>query len=241
MNELYQYRTLSGKALDVDLKSRTVKGYFASFNTVDDGGDIIRHGAFAKSIAERGVDSAKPRIKHLLNHNPYQTVGVLTVLQEKAEGLYYESVLGTHTLGVDTLKMYNDGIITEHSIGYQTVKSSQTSDGFRSLDELKLWEGSSLTAWGMNQNTPVVKSLADAQRYIKVIDNWQSALKNGTYTDETFEMLENNFLQMKAMIQNILTLKLSEPSNHSDEVEPLSEEAKSFIAAVNELKNKVEL
>ncbi len=236
----YQYKSLVGKAADVDLKSRTVKGFFASFNTVDDGGDIIRYGAFAKSLNERGVNSSKPRIKHLLNHNPAQAIGSLVVLEEKAEGLYYESVLGTFTLAQDVLKMYQDGIITEHSIGYQTVKSTQTSDGYRSLDELKLWEGSSLTAWGMNENTPVVKSLDDVNRYINRLNDWEKAVKNGTYSDETIVMLDNMLMQMKAMLTEVISLKVEKPIESLDNNEPkLTEEEKAFVLELNKLKQKL--
>jgi len=55
---------------DLDEGSRSVSGYFASFDTLDSDNDIIRKGAFTKSIQERGVKSTSNRqIAHLRNHD----------------------------------------------------------------------------------------------------------------------------------------------------------------------------
>ena len=62
----YGVKTIDLKVSDVSLKSRQVKGYFASFDTLDSDRDIIRKGAFTKSIQERGVNSTGNRkIAHL--------------------------------------------------------------------------------------------------------------------------------------------------------------------------------
>ena len=150
---------------DVDGKQGIVSGYFASFNNVDSDGDIIMPGAFTKTIRENGPTSRQPRIKHLLNHDPEEPLGVITSLQEDAKGLAYTSQIGTHEDGIDFIKMVESGLITEHSIGYEVIKwrssDTQTVTRYgqqvpvRELLELKLWEGSSLTAWGANANTPI--------------------------------------------------------------------------------------
>ena len=148
---------------DVDGKKGIVTGYFSDFNSIDSDGDIIKPGAFQKSISQNGPQSSKPRIKHLLNHDSSKPLGVLEVLKEDTKGLYYESRLGTHSLGVDFIKMVDSGLISEHSIGFQTVKYNQLKpwnewkqgEAARELTELKLYEGSSLTAWGANMNTPL--------------------------------------------------------------------------------------
>ena len=82
-NHHYGVKTIDVKISDVDLKSRQVKGYFASFDTLDSDRDVIRKGAFAKSIQENGVDSAGNRkIAHLRNHDWEQQIGKLTELGE---------------------------------------------------------------------------------------------------------------------------------------------------------------
>ncbi|WP_041258224.1 HK97 family phage prohead protease [Fibrella aestuarina] len=179
-----------GSVKDADTKLGIVTGYFASFNTLDSDRDIIRQGAFAKTIAEQGPASSQPRIKHLLDHTLSLALGKLIELKEDTQGLYYESKIGSHDLGIDFLKMVESGLITEHSIGYSVMKGNwdKAANAYELL-ELKLYEGSSLRGWGANQYTPLtgMKSLADLQHSQHLLD---IALKNGTFTDETFLKLK---------------------------------------------------
>lgn len=200
---------------DVDGKKGIVTGYFADFNSIDSDGDIIKPGAFTKSIQEWGPNSTKKRIKHLLNHDTSKPLGVITLLQEDAKGLYYESQLGTHALGVDFVKMVESGLVTEHSIGFSTIKYNQLKpwsewkpgEAARELTDLKLYEGSSLTAWGANMNTPLV-GLKNEQKIQKVSDRIElliKAMRNGTFTDDTFDLLEIELKQMQQFISDIAT------------------------------------
>jgi len=211
---------------DVDGKKGIVTGYFADFNSIDSDGDIIKPGAFTKSINEWGPNSSKKRIKHLLNHNTSQPLGVLIVLQEDAKGLYYESQLGNHSLGVDFVKMVDSGLVTEHSIGFQTIKYNQLKpwnewkpgEAARELTDLKLYEGSSLTAWGANMNTPMtgMKSEQKIQKVSGRIDLLIKAIRNGTFTDDTFDMLE---IELKQMQQFMIDLSTQEVKTTEQEAE----------------------
>lgn len=200
---------------DVDGKKGIVTGYFSDFNSIDSDGDIIKPGAFQKSISQNGPQSGKPRIKHLLNHDSSKPLGVLEVLKEDNKGLYYESRLGTHSLGVDFIKMVDSGLITEHSIGFQTIKYNQLKpwnewkqgEAARELTELKLYEGSSLTAWGANMNTPLT-GLKTEQKVKKIndrIDVLIKALRDGSFTDETFDLLEIELKQMQQAMIDLTT------------------------------------
>lgn len=206
---------------DIDSKKGIVTGYFSSFNTKDSDGDIILKGAFSKTISERGPNSTQPRIKHLLDHDKRHAVAVLLTLEEKSEGLYYESKASRSTNGRDFLLMAEDGIITEHSIGFNTIRESETKettiiDGVHvpagnHIKETLLWEGSSLQAWGANQYTPLtgVKSALDL---IGKIDTLNICLKNGTYTDETFILLEAHLKSLKEAYE-----KARSPGTHAPE------------------------
>lgn len=203
---------------DVDGKKGIVTGYFADFNSIDSDGDIIKPGAFTKTISESGPNSKKPRIKHLMNHDVSQPLGVLVSLKEDAKGLYYESQLGNHSLGVDFVKMAESGLITEHSIGYRTIKYNQVcpwndwkqGEVARELTELKLWEGSSLTAWGANPNTPLtsLKSEVEINKLLNKADAIEKFCRNSTSTDETIEML---LIYNKQLLQIITDIKATEP------------------------------
>ena len=64
----YAVKTIPLEIKDIDESSRIVKGYFSSFNVIDSDRDVIRSGAFTKSIKEKGPDSLGRRIAHLRNH-----------------------------------------------------------------------------------------------------------------------------------------------------------------------------
>lgn len=208
MGNYYNTKVCSLSIKDISEKDGIVSGYFSSFGNQDSDGDIIEHGAFTKTITERGPQSSKPRIKHLLDHYTSKAIGVLQELKEDSKGLFYVSKLGGHTLGRDALHMYMDGIITEHSIGFETIKATEDkSNKIIRLKELKLWEGSSLQTWGANPETPVngVKGIGKKpHEYIERINVITKALRNGKYTDETFELLEIELKQIQEVINNLL-------------------------------------
>ncbi len=233
----YQYKqgNLIAAVKDADVKKGIVTGYFAAFGNVDSDGDIIAKGAFSKTISETGPGSAHPRIKHLMNHDTSKPVGKLMMLEEDMKGLGYESQTGSHSLGVDFVKMVDSGLITEHSIGYRVIKKNQLQDwegytknpakGYQELTELQLWEGSSLTAWGANKDTPLVgmKSfdIEVINTRIKALDKF---CRNSTATDETIELL---LIEIKQLQQHLIDTTLPGETVKTDE-EKAVEEIKQF-------------
>jgi HK97 family phage prohead protease len=217
MNEIFAYKSFSGtlEFKDVDGKKGIVTGYFASFETKDSENDIIRKGAFQKSITEQGPKSSHPRIKHLYNHDPFKPLGVITELKEDSRGLYYESKIGTHSLGVEFLKMAESGLITEHSIGYIATKSTGRKGINRVISEIKLKEGSSLSVDGVNPNTPLLsvkgelnlEYLAERQ---KTVENF---CRKSDATDETIEML---LLHSRQLSQYIIDIKGTQPHDRTE-------------------------
>jgi len=172
---------------DIDSKQGIVTGYFSVFGNVDSDGDMIVPGAFLKTIKENGPEG-KGRIAHLWQHSPTEPIGKLQSLKEDSYGLYFESKLAETSRGTDTLKLYEAGIINEHSIGFNTVKK-ETKSGYIELQELKLWEGSSVT-WGANEmaRTTGMKSLTKEQ--VKASkEAIYKALYSGSFTDQTFQLL----------------------------------------------------
>jgi len=247
MEKKYSYKdssvsdSLRLQIKDVDGRKGIVTGYFSDFNSIDSDGDIIKPGAFTKSISQNGPSSAKPRIKHLLNHDSSKPLGVLEVLKEDSKGLYYESRLGSHALGVDFVKMVDSGLITEHSIGFQTVKYNQLKpwnewkpgEAARELTELKLYEGSSLTAWGANMNTPLtgMKSADKVKKVNDRIDILIKAMRDGTFTDETFDLLEIELKQLQQAMIDITT----EPEHTTQPESKIAADAiNNFIKSINQ-------
>jgi len=229
---------LTAEIMDMNPKQGIVTGYFSKFNNVDADGDIIRPGAFTKTIKEQGPQSALPRIKHLLNHDPSLPLGVLKSLTEDNYGLAYESQIGSHEGGEDFIKMVESGLITEHSIGFKIIKRNQIqsyenylknpSAGQFEITEIKLYEGSSLTAWGANPLTPItsLKSMNDVDLLVAKHEAIDKFCRNTTATDDTIQML---LLHSKQLAQLILDMKsTTEPVNTIQPGESITDIIRQF-------------
>lgn len=203
MNEFKLGNPLINAIKDVDVKQSIVKAYYVNYEHVDSDDDLLSEGMYNKSIKEWGPGTEHKRIKHLFNH--FDGSGKLTELNEDVTGGWFVSKLGRHTTGRDVALMYEDGIITEHSHGFEVVNSRPaTVDGkeIRVITEGRLWEVSSLDKWGANFHTNVIKSKEDKGYWIKRLDTMTKALKDGTYTDETFALLEIQLYHIKQLIRS---------------------------------------
>lgn len=203
---IYNYKAFDLEIKDIDPPKGIVMGYFSKFDSVDSDNDVIRMGAFTKSINENGPNSMKPRIKHLLNHNPSLPLGSLSMLVEDPYGLYFESKVGTHTLGKDFVKMVESDLIKEHSIGFRTIKEEMnTKEGYNELLELKLYEGSSLTGWGANENTPLLGLKSNVDQLNERIKAFEKFVRNTDATDETIEFCLLEIKQLAAVVESLKT------------------------------------
>lgn len=177
----------SSKITDVDIQKRVIKGYFSVFGNVDSDKDIIEYGAYTKTIAEN------KRIKHLYQHDPRQPLSGLKngtlKLWEDNYGLKFESHISDTSIGRDVVKLYDDGVIDEHSVGIEVVKSFKR-EGNRIINEVKMWEGSTVT-WGANSSALVTEIKFDAM---------MKALKKGNYESaEIIDLLEIWTAQQEAL------------------------------------------
>lgn len=233
MNEILSYKSiLNGSVKDVDVKKRIVTGYLSSFDTKDYDNDVIVKGAYSKSINER-----KNNIFFLNQHDWKQPHGKFNVLTEDSKGLYFESTpfVDGVSYSEDTLKLYDAGIIKEHSVGFNVVKSDfDTKDNVRVIKEIKLYEGSNVTL-GANENTPFTgmksMTLQEVNDQYKLITK---AFRNGTFTDETFSLLEVALkqLQMQSYELGKKSLIVDEPiviTQSNDEADAI----KQFIKELN--------
>lgn len=211
--ELYITKGYSEGIKDVDISKGIVTGYFSSFGNKDSDGDIIQNGSYTKSINENF-----DRIKHLLDHDRTKAVGKLQILKQDSFGLYYESKAGRHTQGQDFLKMAEDGIISEHSVGFQTIKQHNSKEeNANIITEVRLLEGSSLQTWGSNQFTPLmgIKSETDL---MALMDTLEKAFKNGTYSDECFK---NTIIPRYEAIKSILPQFSTKPQANLEDLKQI--------------------
>ena len=231
---IYSTKSQGLEVKDLDEGSRKVALYLSRFDTMDSDNDIIRRGAFTKSIQQRGPMAASNRkIAFLRYHNWEMPIGKFLELAEDEFGLYAVAQLGNSTLGNDALADYKDGIINEHSIGFKYVKDKirfvddatldNGLDGYYEITEVNLFEGSAVT-FGANENTPVVE-VAKTQGRIETldqlgleIDTVLKAIKGGQGSDDRQYNLE---MKLKYLNAQLLTLAKAEPfEKHSVKNEP---------------------
>lgn len=185
------------------------EGELSVYNNVDFGEDIVRPGAFTKTIKEKnGV------VPMLWQHDPKLPVGV-NLLADSGNALTNRGVLNLEKqLGRETLsdlRMWQKyGMRFGQSIGYETIKENRLQKGARELLELNLWEGS-LVTFGMNPLAGVtsVKQLARMSRTL------HTELKEGrTLSAATRDKLARILDEVSTLLSS------AEPEEKSSEVEP---------------------
>lgn len=124
------------KSLD---DSGQIEGLLAGFGDVDEGGDRLVKGCFAKSLAARTTP-----LPMLFVHDLKRPIGAWKEWQERPEGLY---VKGSITLAAQAAKeayaLAKDGAVTGLSIGFRpTRESTDQRTGVRTITEAELFEGS---------------------------------------------------------------------------------------------------
>ena len=124
--------------------TRVIKGYASVFGNLDSDSDVIKQGAFGKSIKEWGPEGKK-RIKLVAQHNMNRPVARIDVLKEDMHGLYMEAKFGTHTEGEDYYRMAKEGIIDEFSVGFVPVEKTENEKGGYDISSIKLYEVSMVT------------------------------------------------------------------------------------------------
>ena len=137
-NNLYNTKA-AAEIRDIDSVGRKVAVYLAKFDNIDSDNDMIQKGAFTKSIQERGPQSAGNRkIAFLRHHNWEMQIGKFLELNEDDNGLFAIGELGTSTQGEDAFRDYEDGIIREHSIGFQYICLLYTSPSPRDRQKSRM-------------------------------------------------------------------------------------------------------
>jgi HK97 family phage prohead protease len=118
-------------------------GYASVFGRLDDGGDIVMPGAFAKTLKQRGQGA----IRLLFQHDPKEPVGLWERIVEDGFGLWVEGRLVGGVPRADALRRLIDArAIDGLSIGFRTVRATrEPKGGHRRLWQVDLWEISIVT------------------------------------------------------------------------------------------------
>lgn len=206
---------------DEDADVGYLAGYFSTFNNKDRVGDIIRPGAFTKTLKER-----KPKV--LYYHDATRPIGVVVDSWEDAKGLYGVIKLNLDTqLGMETYNLYKSGAMDSFSIGFMLEKYEIMTDenGYKSFDikEVKLMEVSAVT-FPANE-LAVVTAVKDHYEEISGIntETVQTAISNADSIDELINILTLakqtpvHDIEVANFFVDVLEAKSSQPGGAADD------------------------
>lgn len=136
------------KDMAFDLKAAAedgaIEGYASLFGEVDQGGDVVAHGAYEASLANLAAQDRK--VKMLWQHDPAQPIGIWEELREDDRGLWVKGRILTEVeKGREAIALIKAGSIDGLSIGYRTINAQKDEGGNRVLQEVDLWEVSLVT------------------------------------------------------------------------------------------------
>lgn len=226
-NKIYGVKNLAIDVKDVDNKTRRVKVALSAFGNLDSDRDVIRKGAYAKSIQERGPESTSNRkIAFMRYHDWEHQIGKWVSLEETDYHLIGVGDLGRSTKGEDALLDYQDGIIREHSVGFNYVPDKRQLIGegdqaYWEIKELILWEGSAV-AFGANSLTPTLdvskgNHAEVLEKLNKEMSAFIDALKNGKGTDERLYSIEMGLKVCQQKYNSLIEIKPPVKGTNEDE------------------------
>ena len=145
------------------------EGMGSIFGTVDNDNDVVEKGAFARSIAERGVG----RIKLLWQHDFRKPIGKFIEIREGERGLV---VRGKLTLGVQQARearaLMLDGALDGLSIGFRTKRADiDPETKVRRIRDVDLLEISLVTLPANEQavvrSVKQIESIREFERFLR--------------------------------------------------------------------------
>lgn len=193
------------KVANVDEKGTVVIAVNA-FGNEDSDGDISAPGSFAKTLKEN-----MPRCKWYLNHDKTQLLGVPISGEETPEYLQMTARFNMKKqMSLDTYYDYQlyaeEKKTLEHSIGVDIIQRDPAN--VKRVTEYKMWEFSTLTSWGANENTPLL-SLKDmgGMSVSKMQEQLEFITKSIKlpYSDERLAKIEKSISTLTKIITKDLT------------------------------------
>jgi HK97 family phage prohead protease len=245
-NTIVEKQDVGYNIMDVDSEQRRVKAVWARCGNIDLDNDIIVPEAFTKTLAERGP-SGKNLIWSLVDHcaDMNNVIGKPEQLYVENDMLIAITPIVETEKGEDIIKMYEAGLINQHSIGFSTIKSNVNKEGVRTITELKLYEGSAVL-WGANPETPTLgfkgeMTIKDKKQELSNrLEGLIKAFKGGRFTDETFSLIEIEIKRIQGELMEIEVIKeITQTVEETFEptVEEKEEDNEQVIKAIKQFNN----
>lgn len=229
--------------LDIAPETRTVKACWSRLGNVDLDGDIIVGEAFTKTINERGP-VGKNMIWSLVDHcaDMGHTLGKPKELYIEGDMLVAVTDLVETECGENAIKLYEAGLINQHSIGFTTLKSNvDQKTGVRTITELKLYEGSAVL-WGANPETPTLGFKGEFKENKEALslrlENLIKAFRGGTFTDDTFALMEIQIKQIQAALLELEVVEtITQPEQSVEPTETIEKSNEEVLKAIKQFNN----
>jgi hypothetical protein len=220
MNLPYKTKNTNASIKGVDMDRRIIEGYYSIFDFKDSDGDVMLKGCYEKTLKENGPNG-KNRIMHLYQHDPLQVLGKPMTLMEDEKGLYFRTMISDTELGNDVLKLYRDGILTEHSVGINFIQREYDSQEDSYLvKEVKMWEGSTVT-WGANEMAIGGMVKGSQKDQVDKYKELSKAFYSGDYTDDTFRLIEAQIKHLEQSFKNSLQTEKPVQATSKNEAEQI--------------------
>lgn len=158
---------------DQEKSTGEFEGYGSVFNNTDLGNDVIRNGAFKKSLSRRGAKG----VKLLYQHKSDMPIGIFESIEEDDHGLKVKGRLAMKTqAGQEAYELMKMGALDGLSIGFRVNPKMVSYDKRtkkRIIDEVDLME-ISLVTFPMNPQA-TVRSVKGEEITIR---DWENGMRD---------------------------------------------------------------
>lgn len=228
----FQSKDIANGIMDVDTTTRRVKAVWSRMNNVDLDNDIIVPEAFTKTLMERGP-AGKNLVWSLVDHKAdmANVIGKPEELYVEGDMLVAITPIVETEKGTDMLKLYEAGLVNQHSIGFSTIKSDWQNEkqDVRVIKEVKLYEGSAVL-WGANPETPTISVKSQTKEDLNNrLERLLKAFRGGKFTDDTFALME---IQIKNIQADLLALDFTQSAQKA--IEPKQSVDNEVMKAIQE-------
>lgn len=228
----FQSKDIANGIMDVDTTTRRVKAVWSRMNNVDLDNDIIVPEAFTKTLTERGP-AGKNLVWSLVDHKAdmANVIGKPEELYVEGDMLVAITPIVETDKGTDMLKLYEAGLVNQHSIGFSTIKSDWQNEkqDVRVIKEVKLYEGSAVL-WGANPETPTISVKSQTKEDLNNrLERLLKAFRGGKFTDDTFALME---IQIKNIQADLLALDFTQSAQKA--IEPKQSVDNEVMKAIQE-------
>lgn len=217
--EVVEYKSLGSFEMnDMSKDRRTAVIAHAVYDVVDRNTpipDISRKGMFSKTWTETKAKGCGKTLGFFINHNPAMQPGLVQDVWEDEKKAYTKVSFGTHTLGEDTMKMMDEGIIRDASFSFKAFRKNFLNINGKKVRELKeVSHGETSVIIGLPPINPLagvvsVTKSADFNtiftEFKSYIDKMESFCSNSTASDDCIINIQNEIKTAKQFISSFDT------------------------------------